>query len=71
MSISDNGVGLHAHSRNKFGSFGLVGIEERISILGGECSISGAPNAGTVVQVVVSLKHQSRQFSNQLAPASV
>jgi signal transduction histidine kinase len=55
MTISDNGVGLPETSRNKVGSFGLVGIEERISILGGACTISGTPNAGTIVTVLVPL----------------
>ena len=53
MTISDNGVGLPETSRNKVGSFGLVGIEERISILGGACTISGTPNGGTTVTVAV------------------
>jgi signal transduction histidine kinase len=55
MTIKDNGVGLHARSRNKFGSFGLVGIEERIMLLGGTCSIESAPGSGTTVQVSAPL----------------
>lgn len=55
MTVSDNGVGLLDHSRNKAGSFGLVGIEERITILGGQCSISGSLAAGTTVTVSVPL----------------
>ena len=55
--------GLQARSRNKVGSFGLVGIEERISILGGQCSISGSPNAGTVVHVSVPLECPSSTFN--------
>ena len=53
MTISDNGIGLRPDSRNKVGSFGLVGIEERISLLGGGCSITGSPNGGTTVAVSV------------------
>jgi signal transduction histidine kinase len=55
MSVSDNGVGLHPEGRNKIGSFGLVGIEERVSILGGTFSIRGVPGAGTTVVVSVPL----------------
>lgn len=55
MTISDNGVGLHARSRNKFGSFGLVGIEERINLLGGTCSIDSSPGNGTLVRVMAPL----------------
>ena len=59
MTITDNGIGLREQSRNKVGSFGLVGIEERISILGGRCSISGAPNDGTTVQVALPASENS------------
>ncbi|NYE62394.1 signal transduction histidine kinase [Duganella sp. 1224] len=53
MTITDNGIGVRDSSRNKIGSFGLVGIEERISLLGGTCSIAGSPNAGTTVAIAV------------------
>lgn len=57
MTITDNGVGMRASNRNKVGSFGLVGIEERISLLGGVCSIIGSPNAGTTVAISVPIDH--------------
>jgi signal transduction histidine kinase len=57
MTITDNGVGMRASNRNKVGSFGLVGIEERISLLGGVCSIIGSPNAGTTVAISVPVDH--------------
>ncbi|MDR7050767.1 signal transduction histidine kinase [Duganella sp. 3397] len=57
MTITDNGVGLRANSRNKVGSFGLVGIEERITLLGGTCAIQGGPNGGTMVSISVPLGH--------------
>lgn len=53
MTISDNGIGLRDSSRNKVGSFGLVGIEERIHLLGGSCAITGSPNGGTTVAITV------------------
>ncbi|MBA5605282.1 CHASE domain-containing protein [Duganella sp. FT3S] len=53
MTISDNGVGIAPGVRNKPGSFGLVGIEERIGLLGGHCTISGGPLQGTTVTVSV------------------
>jgi signal transduction histidine kinase len=57
MTISDNGVGMRASHRNKVGSFGLVGIEERISLLGGHCAIGGSPNGGTTVTISVPVDH--------------
>jgi signal transduction histidine kinase len=53
MTITDNGIGVRDSSRNKVGSFGLVGIEERISLLGGTCAITGSPNGGTTVAIAV------------------
>jgi signal transduction histidine kinase len=53
MTINDNGVGLVLDGKNKPGSFGLVGIEERISILGGFFSITSLPGHGTTVFVAV------------------
>lgn len=51
MSISDNGNGMADKARHKPGSFGLVGIEERITMLGGSLSIRGVPGTGTTVCV--------------------
>ena len=55
MTVSDNGIGLGARERGKVGSFGLVGIEERISILGGTFLISSTDGEGTTVCVSVPL----------------
>jgi len=53
MTVSDNGIGLHKGGGQKPGSFGLVGIEERVRILGGKCVITSRPNAGTTVHVSI------------------
>lgn len=63
MTVTDNGIGLGARERGKVGSFGLVGIEERISILGGSCSISSADGEGTTVCVSVPLQESGRPAS--------
>jgi len=53
MTISDNGIGLTTAGGQKPGSFGLVGIEERVRILGGKCIITSGPQAGTTVHVSI------------------
>lgn len=58
MTITDNGIGINPGSRNKTGSFGLVGIEERINLLGGHCSICGNPDSGTTVTVAVPVGYR-------------
>jgi signal transduction histidine kinase len=51
MWVSDNGVGLRSGARNRHSSYGLVGIEERINMLGGSFTISSTPGNGTTVCV--------------------
>jgi signal transduction histidine kinase len=55
MTVKDNGCGLTSGGRNKSGSFGLVGIEERIVILGGTCDVFSGPHGGTTVTVTVPM----------------
>jgi signal transduction histidine kinase len=55
MTIADNGIGLAPMATGKPGSFGLIGIEERVKILGGTVDITSSPGAGTMVAVTVPL----------------
>ncbi|GIZ53564.1 PAS domain-containing sensor histidine kinase [Noviherbaspirillum aridicola] len=56
MRIADNGVGMYPSCRRKANSFGLVGIEERISALGGGLSITGDKSKGTTLMVSLPLR---------------
>lgn len=58
MTVTDNGVGLPRGGRNKAGSFGLIGIEERVTILGGAFTISGKPGEGTAISVMVNINKE-------------
>jgi len=51
LIVRDNGCGLPPGGRNKQGSFGLVGIEERILILGGTCAVFSERDGGTTIMV--------------------
>lgn len=53
MRIADNGVGLFPGCRRKPNSFGLLGIGERISTLGGEFDVESNPGQGTVLTVTI------------------
>ncbi len=55
MKVADNGVGIFPDCRRKANSFGLVGIKERISTLGGELRIDTAQDAGTALTVSIPL----------------
>jgi signal transduction histidine kinase len=53
LQIKDNGVGMT--DRKKLNSFGLVGMKERISMLGGEFTIDSAPHKGTRLTISLPL----------------
>ncbi|TFW36227.1 histidine kinase [Massilia horti] len=59
MMVSDNGRGLQPGGRHKPGSFGLVGIEERVRMLGGVFRVNSMPGAGTTINVSIPLNDTS------------
>jgi signal transduction histidine kinase len=54
---------------DKLGSFGLIGIEERIHILGGTFSLNSSPGNGTTITVTVPVASEPASAST-LPPAS-
>lgn len=53
LQIKDNGVGMK--DARKTSSFGLVGMEERVSMLGGAFNIDSAPDQGTTLTIAMPL----------------
>jgi signal transduction histidine kinase len=51
LTIQDDGVGLTAESEGA--SLGLLGMKERVHLVGGELTLQSAPGAGTRVQARV------------------
>ncbi len=58
LRVTDNGRGIDAACLRKAGSFGLVGMRERIAALGGELRIDGDERTGTSLRIVVPLRHR-------------
>jgi signal transduction histidine kinase len=56
LAVKDNGKGITEAQLQSPGSFGLIGIRERIHSLGGEIIITGSPGSGTEVSVEVPKK---------------
>ena len=55
MTISDNGVGIAQSRASEHNSFGLVGIRERLHMLGGELQLDSSGH-GTVLTVTVPVR---------------
>ncbi|MBI3146286.1 MAG: response regulator [Pseudogulbenkiania sp.] len=53
LQIKDNGAGMK--DVKKTNSFGLVGMQERVSMLGGEFNIDSAPGQGTTLTISMPL----------------
>ncbi|RZI42566.1 hypothetical protein EGT07_11220 [Herbaspirillum sp. HC18] len=55
MRISDDGIGFAPNCRKKANAFGLLGIDERARILGGQATIGNSPGGGTCLEVSIPL----------------
>lgn len=50
LRVRDNGSGMSAGARRKPSSFGLLGMSERLRMLGGTLRVNSAPGQGTTVE---------------------
>jgi signal transduction histidine kinase len=55
LDVADNGVGIPVGEVNGKKSLGLLGMNERALLFGGEVKIAGAPGQGTRVTVAIPL----------------
>ena len=53
VEVRDNGIGIIEGRIIDSKSFGLIGIRERVQLLGGEAVICGKPGEGTMVRVTL------------------
>jgi signal transduction histidine kinase len=54
LRVRDNGVGFDAGDRDQLlreGHFGLAGMQERASLIGGSLEVGSIPGHGTTVEV--------------------
>jgi len=55
LEVRDNGIGIMEGGIIDSKSFGLIGIRERVLLLGGEAVIFGKPGEGSVVRVALPI----------------
>jgi signal transduction histidine kinase len=67
MLVTDNGRGITEAEINNTQSIGLLGMQERAAILGGEVTYTGAAGQGTTVRVQIPLtrSNPSTQLINE------
>ncbi len=58
LAVADDGRGFDSSQIPK-GRFGLIGLNERVKLLGGSLLIKSAPGAGTRVEVVIPIEHKT------------
>lgn len=56
MSIQDNGVGMYPSDRRKVRRFGLIGMQERVAMQGGELHIDSKPGQGTSLRMSIPMQ---------------
>jgi two-component system, NarL family, sensor histidine kinase UhpB len=60
LTVHDNGQGFvpePAQPETLSGGFGLVGISERATLLGGHATIQSTPGRGTTIGISIDLRH--------------
>jgi signal transduction histidine kinase len=60
LTIQDNGRGITEEEIKRYGSLGLLGMKERIGILGGTLDVEGKPGQGTALAIQIPLNQSSR-----------
>ncbi|PGK31700.1 histidine kinase [Priestia megaterium] len=57
ISVKDDGVGFNtAMEMSKGGHYGLLGIQERVRIIGGKVNIDSEKDTGTIIQINIPLR---------------
>src|SRR3990172_359067 len=56
VKVRDNGIGIMEGWISDSKSHGLIGVRERVLLLGGETVISGKPGEGTLVRVTLPMR---------------
>ncbi len=56
LEVADNGIGISEEKRKNSRSFGLLGMSERMSALGGSFHLSSRSGQGTTVRVTLPLQ---------------
>jgi two-component system, NarL family, sensor histidine kinase UhpB len=70
LEVRDNGIGMQDQARTKSGSFGLIGMRERVYILGGQVTIYSKLGEGTRVTIELPCTPDIREANPALKQPS-
>src|SRR6266511_5719607 len=60
LNVRDNGRGFNLDDPRRPNAFGLMGLRERVSLLGGDVRIESQPGQGTVLHVQIPLEERAQ-----------
>jgi signal transduction histidine kinase len=55
LAIRDNGRGITDEEVKRYGSLGLLGMKERVNLLGGTLEVVGKPGEGTTLSIQIPI----------------
>jgi signal transduction histidine kinase len=58
LSVMDDGIGFLPHAKKEVEGFGLIGMRERVTAVGGHLQIHSYPGRGTQISVTIPLNGQ-------------
>ena len=67
LSVADDGTGFDPAQISA--GFGLVGMQERVALVGGKVSVESTPGAGTTVRAEVPARHGDGEAPEVGGPA--
>ncbi|MCB0199140.1 MAG: GAF domain-containing sensor histidine kinase [Anaerolineae bacterium] len=70
LLVEDDGQGFDTHG-SRFGGWGLLGMQERASLLGGQCVIDSTPKVGTRVWTTAPLPAPMLEMDNDTSETVV
>ena len=63
LVIEDDGIGFDLDHVASTGRLGLIGMRERVTLVGGDLQVEAAPDAGTLIRVRVPLMADQREIA--------
>ena len=63
VEVKDNGIGIMEGRVLDSKSLGLIGMRERVRLLGGEIAIDGKPGEGTSVKVTLPIGNEANPIA--------